>query len=40
MQYTPRHDGKAERCQRILVEELPCVPEFNCEDTRNSAITI
>lgn len=38
--YTPRHNGKVERYQRILAEELLYAREFNSEDARNSAIAV
>ena len=38
--YTPRHNGKVERYQRILAEELLYAHEFTGEDARSSAIAI
>lgn len=38
--YTPRHNGKAERYQRILAEEVLYAREFNCEDDRSTAISV
>src|SRR5690625_3500279 len=38
--YTPRHNGKVERYQRILAEELLYAREFTSEDARSSAIAI
>lgn len=38
--YTPRHNGKVERYQRILAEELLYAREFNSEDARSSAIAV
>ncbi|MGC5028005.1 integrase core domain-containing protein [Tsukamurella sp. DT100] len=38
--YTPRHNGKVERYQRILVEELLYTPGFNSEQARSSAIAV
>jgi len=38
--YTPRHNGKVERYQRILAEELLYAREFNSEQARNSAIAV
>jgi transposase len=35
--YTPRHNGKVERYQRILAEELLYAREFDSEDARTSA---
>lgn len=36
--YTPRHNGKVERYQRILAEELLYAREFTSEDSRSAAI--
>lgn len=36
--YTPRHNGKVERYQRILAEDLLYAREFASEDTRSAAI--
>ena len=38
--YTPRHNGKVERYQRILAEELLYAREFNSEAERSTAIAI
>jgi transposase InsO family protein len=38
--YTPRHNGKAERYQRILAEEVLYAREYNCEDDRSNAISV
>jgi transposase InsO family protein len=38
--YTPRHNGKVERYQRILAEELLYAREFTREDARSSAIAV
>ncbi|GAB3116834.1 IS481 family transposase [Streptomyces calidiresistens] len=38
--YTPRHNGKVERYQRILAEELLYAREFNSEKARSSAIAV
>lgn len=38
--YIPRHNGKVERYQRILAEELLYAREFKSEDARNSAIAV
>ena len=38
--YTPRHNGKVERYQRILAEELLYAREFNSEDARSFAIAV
>ena len=38
--YTPRHNGKVERYQRILAEELLYAREFNSEVARSSAIAV
>lgn len=38
--YTPRHNGKVERYQRILAEELLYAREFESEDARDTAIGI
>ena len=38
--YTPRHNGKVERYQRILAEELLYASEFNSEDARSAAIAV
>ena len=38
--YTPRHNGKVERYQRILAEELLYAREFISEDARTSAIAV
>lgn len=38
--YTPRHNGKVERYQRILAEELLYAREFISEDDRTTAIGV
>lgn len=38
--YTPRHNGKVERYQRILAEEVLYAQEFSCEDERSAAISV
>jgi transposase InsO family protein len=38
--FTPRHNGKAERYQRILTEEVLYAREFSCEAERSTAIAI
>jgi transposase InsO family protein len=38
--YTPRHNGKAERYQRIMTEELLYAREYASEDERSQAIAI
>ena len=38
--YTPRHNGKVERYQGILAEELLYAREFESEDARDTAIGI
>ena len=38
--YTPRHNGKVERYQRILAEEILYASEFNCENERTAAIGV
>ncbi|MFC7405640.1 IS481 family transposase [Georgenia alba] len=38
--YTPRHNGKVERYQRILAEELLYAREFTSEDARSAAIEV
>ncbi|MFJ1589683.1 IS481 family transposase [Kitasatospora albolonga] len=38
--YTPRHNGKVERYQRILAEELLYAREFAREDARSAAIAV
>lgn len=38
--YTPRHNGKVDRYQRILAEELLYARQFNSEDARSAAITV
>lgn len=37
---TPRHNGRVERYQRILAEELLYAREFSSEDARSSAIAV
>jgi transposase InsO family protein len=38
--FTPRHNGKAERYQRILTEELLYAQQFTSEDERAAAIDV
>jgi len=38
--YTPRHNGKAERYQRIMAEEILYAREYRCENERSAAIRI
>lgn len=38
--YTPRHNGKAERNQRILAEEVLYARPYACEDERSTAIAV
>jgi transposase InsO family protein len=38
--FTPRHNGKAERYQRIVAEELLYAREFTGEDDRSAAISV
>ena len=38
--YTPRHNGKAQRYQRIMTEELVYAREYASEDERSQAIAI
>jgi transposase InsO family protein len=38
--FTPRHNGKAERYQRILAEEVLYAREFSSEDERTAAIAV
>lgn len=38
--FTPKHNGKVERYQRILAEELLYAREFICEDERTAAIAV
>lgn len=38
--YTPQHNGKVERYQRILAEELLYARNFNSEEDRSSAISV
>ena len=38
--FTPRHNGKVERYQRILAEEVLYAREFNCEGERSTAIAV
>jgi transposase InsO family protein len=38
--YTPRHNGKAERHQPIMVEEVLYAREYRCEDERPAAIRV
>jgi transposase InsO family protein len=38
--YTPRHNGKVERYQRITAEEVLYAREFTSEDARSAAIAV
>ena len=38
--YTPRHNGKAERYQQIMAEEVLYVREYTCKDERSTAISV
>ena len=38
--FTPRHNGKVERYQRILTEEVLYAREFSCEAQRSTAIAV
>lgn len=38
--YTPRHNGKVERYQRILAEEVLYARDFTSEDARSAAIAV
>jgi hypothetical protein len=38
--YTPRHNGKVERYQRIVSEEILYAHEFTSEDDRAAAISV
>lgn len=38
--YTPRHNGKVERYQRIMAEEVLYAREFTSEDARSAAIAV
>ncbi len=38
--FTPRHNGKAERYQRIMAEELLYAREYNSEAERSAAIAV
>ena len=38
--FTPRHNGKVERYQRILAEELLYAREYRTEDQRSAAIAV
>jgi transposase InsO family protein len=38
--FTPRHNGKVERYQRILAEELLYAREYASEDQRSAAIAV
>ncbi len=38
--YTPRHNGKVERYQRILAEEVLYARSYDCEDQRSRAIGV
>lgn len=38
--YTPKHNGKVERYQRILAEEVLYASDFGCEEERTAAIAV
>ena len=38
--YTPRHNGKAERYQRTMAEEVLYAHEYGCENERSAAIRV
>jgi transposase InsO family protein len=38
--FTPKHNGKVERYQRIVAEEVLYAREFSCEDQRSAAIAV
>ena len=38
--FTPKHNGKVERYQRIVAEEVLYAREFSCEDERSAAIGV
>jgi len=38
--FTPRHNGKAERYQRIMAEEVLYAGEYGCEEERSTAIAV
>ncbi len=38
--FTPQHNGKAERYQRIITEEVLYAREFSCEPERSAAIAV
>lgn len=38
--YTPRHNGKVERYQRIMAEEVLYARPYNCENQRTAAIEV
>ena len=38
--YTPRHNGKVERWQRIIAEEVLYAREFTSENARSAAIAV
>ena len=38
--YTPRHNGKVARYERILADELLCARESNSEEARSTAIAV
>jgi transposase InsO family protein len=38
--FTPRHNGKAERYQRILAEEVLYARDYACENERSAAIAV
>lgn len=38
--HTPKHNGKAERYQRIMTEEVLYAREYHCENERSAAIAV
>ena len=38
--FTPRHNGKAERYQRIMAEEVLYARRYRCEAERSTAIAV
>lgn len=38
--YTPRHNGKAERYQRIMAEEVLYARPYDCEEDRTTALEV
>jgi transposase len=38
--FTPRHNGKAERYQRIMAEEVLYAREYSCESERSAALAV